>query len=92
MEIFTGGGLHRKKLQDLLVDMKIPKSTRGQLELAAIGKEVLWILPPGKTPGKQPDETERFGRLGRNGRVSAAYKSGEESGEMRIVLEYLVRV
>ena len=92
MVIFTGGGLHRKKLQDLLVDMKIPKSTRGQLQLAAIGKEVLWILPPGKTPGKKPDETEHFGRLGRNGRVSAAYKSGEESGEMRIVLEYLVRV
>ena len=68
--------------------MKIPKSTRGQLQLAAIGKEVLWILPP----GKKPDETEHFGRLGRNGRVSTAYKSGEESGEMRIVLEYLVRV
>jgi len=45
MTIATGGSLHRKKLQDLLVDMKVPKSLRDQTLLAAIGSEVLWILP-----------------------------------------------
>lgn len=38
--------LHRKKLQDIMVDMKVPRETRDHLWLAAIGREILWILPP----------------------------------------------
>lgn len=73
MTISTGGGLHRKKLQDILVDMKIPKSLRDQVKLAAIGSEVLWILP---------------GELQR-GRKTAAYRPEDNGNRERIVLEYL---
>ena len=73
MVISTGGGLHRKKLQDLLVDMKIPKAERDQVLLAAIGSEVLWILP-----GKDY-----------RGRRSSAYRASDEEKESIIVLEYL---
>lgn len=33
----------RKKLQDLLVDEKVPKELRDKVEFAAIGSEILWI-------------------------------------------------
>ena len=80
MMIRTGGGLHRKKLQDMLVDMKIPKSLRDQVKLAAIGKEILWILP---------GEDAAMARLGKKGRMSNAYPAEDNSGEPIIVLEYL---
>ncbi len=76
MTIFTSGGLHRKKLQDILVDMKVPKHLRDQVKLAAIGSEILWILPGD----------------GRNGRVSSAYKIVENEDRTRIVLEYLFQI
>ena len=72
MTISTGGGLHRKKLQDILVDMKIPKSQRDRIPLVAIGSEILWILP-----GEQ-----------RRGRHSAAYRVSETAKESIIILEY----
>lgn len=34
-----------KKLQDYLVDRKIPKDERDHIQLAAINREILWILP-----------------------------------------------
>lgn len=34
-----------KKLQDYFVDQKIPKDERDRVELAAINREILWILP-----------------------------------------------
>ncbi len=37
------GVLGRKKIQDLLVDMKVPKEMRNKLLMVAIGHEVLWI-------------------------------------------------
>lgn len=38
-------GSGRKKLQDLFVDWKLPKAERDRVLLAAIGSEVLWVLP-----------------------------------------------
>lgn len=38
----------RKKLQDLLVDDKIPKHIREEVEIAAIGSDCLWIKYPNK--------------------------------------------
>ncbi|MGN0712795.1 MAG: tRNA lysidine(34) synthetase TilS [Anaerovoracaceae bacterium] len=83
MTIATGGGLHRKKLQDLLVDMKVPKAERDRLQVAAIGSEILWILP---------GEKEKTGNLGKKGRFSAGYRTdsaGFGGQEAIIVLEYL---
>lgn len=83
MTIATGGGLHRKKLQDLLVDMKVPKAERDRLQVAAIGSEILWILP---------GEKEKTGNLGKKGRFSAGYRTdsaGFGGPEAIIVLEYL---
>ena len=83
MTIATGGGLHRKKLQDLLVDMKVPKAEREKLQVAAIGSEILWILP---------GEKEKTGSLGKKGRFSAGYRTdsaGFGGPKTIIVLEYL---
>ena len=83
MTIATGGGLHRKKLQDLLVDMKVPKVERDRLQVAAIGSEILWILP---------GEKEKTGSLGKKGRFSAGYRTdsaGFGGPKTIIVLEYL---
>jgi tRNA(Ile)-lysidine synthase len=33
----------RKKLQDLFVDMKVPKEYRDSIKVAAIGSEILWL-------------------------------------------------
>lgn len=76
IRIKTAGGLHRKKLQDVLVDMKVPKALRGSVKLAAIGNEILWILP----------------ESGVRGRYSAAYKSEDNCDAPIIILEYLCRV
>lgn len=79
MRIRTGDGqLHRKKLQDLFVDMKIPKGLRDEIKLAALGNEILWILPAAEHP-----------RLAKKGRVTSAYKEEDNSASPRIVLEYL---
>ena len=72
--VFTGGAVHRKKLQDLFVDEKIPKGKREQILLAAVGSEILWILPE---------------KAGEKGRFSADYKVSSEGEERIITLEYL---
>lgn len=73
MTISIGGSLHRKKLQDIMVDGRIPKTQRENVQLAAIGSEILWILP-----GEN-----------RRGRISSAYKSLESGERTIIALEYL---
>ena len=42
---YIGTGNGSKKLQDFLVDEKVPKASRDEIKLAAIGSEILWILP-----------------------------------------------
>ena len=39
-----------KKLQDIMVDSKIPKSERDEARVVAIGREVLWLCPVGNQP------------------------------------------
>ena len=85
IQIRTGGALHRKKLQDMLVDLKVPKEDRDQLKLAAIGSEILWILP-GTDESGRPDAAD--GKLGEKGRFSAAYRAGGNSSGRRIALTY----
>lgn len=84
MTIFTGGSLHRRKLQDLLVDMKVPRAERDRLQVVAVGSEVLWILP---------GEKGKTGKLGEKGRFSASYRAekteADDRAEAIIVLEYL---
>lgn len=75
--VFTGGAIHRKKIQDLLVDEKVPRAKREQILLAAIGREILWILPD--APGKK-------------GRFSANYKVSGAADERIIALEYLFHI
>lgn len=36
-----------KKIQDLLVDMKVPKEDRKKIRVLALGNEVLWVVPMG---------------------------------------------
>ena len=72
---FIDIGSGRKKIQDMLVDMKVPREYRDQVRMAAIGSEVLWILP---------DERMTSGPLSRKGRFSGAYKA--EPGQARVVL------
>jgi tRNA(Ile)-lysidine synthase len=45
-------GSGNKKIQDVFVDEKVPRSRRGSIPMAVIGSEVLWILPDGsfRTP------------------------------------------
>ena len=76
IRIRTGDGLHRKKLQDVLVDMKVPRSLRDEVKLAAIGSEVLWMIPS----------------EGVRNRYSAAYNIEDNCETPIIILEYLCRV
>ena len=76
IRIKTAGGLHRKKLQDVLVDMKVPKALRDSVKLAAVGSEILWIVP----------------QDGMRGRYSAAYGAEDNCDRPIIVLEYSCRL
>ncbi len=76
IRIKTAGGLHRKKLQDVLVDMKVPKALRDSVKLAAIGSEILWLIP----------------NEGMRGRYSAAYGAEDNCERPIIVLEYSCRL
>lgn len=57
--IGIAGGKH-KKLQNYMVDAKIPKACRDDLNLVAIGSEILWILPDSALPNKMEQE---FGKI-----------------------------
>ncbi len=50
----------RKKIQDLLVDSKVPKNARDSIQMVAIENEVLWILPSKFFSGKNEPEKGRF--------------------------------
>ncbi len=49
-----------KKLQDYFVDSKIVKSERDSILVAAIGSEVLWIVPSPQLPTAKQREDGRF--------------------------------
>ena len=67
--IGIAGGKH-KKIQDYMVDRKIPKEFRDRLEMIAIGGEILWILPNSGIP----NEVEQ-----KKGRISQKYQIEEGS-------------
>lgn len=67
--IGIAGGKH-KKIQDYMVDRKIPKEYRDRLEMIAIGGEILWILPNSGIP----NEVEQ-----KKGRISQKYQIEEGS-------------
>lgn len=49
-----------KKVQDLLVDSKVNRKARDSLLMAAIGSEVLWILPSPHFVGEREKQKGRF--------------------------------
>ena len=55
-EIKTEGGT--KKIQDLLVDMKVPKDERDAVKLIAIGNQALWVIP--SSSGIRPRYTSKW--------------------------------
>jgi len=57
-------GLHRKKLQDLLVDMKIHRIKRDELMMAAMGSEILCILPNNDAGLEKPRFTAAYRAAG----------------------------
>lgn len=84
LTIATGSGLHRKKLQDLLVDMKVPRPDRDRLWMVAVGSEILWILPM-----KGSDGWKSVGGLKKQGRFTASYRAVSQDAHT-IILEYSV--
>ena len=50
----------RKKLQDFLVDVKVPKNRRDEILLLACGSRILWILPSPLFHAPQLREKGRF--------------------------------
>ena len=50
----------RKKIQDLLVDSKVSRNARDSMLMAAIGSEVLWILPDPHFSGEREKQKGRF--------------------------------
>lgn len=49
-----------KKIQDLLVDSKVSRNARDSMLMAAIGSEVLWILPDPHFTGERERAKGRF--------------------------------
>ena len=62
--------VEQQKIQDYMVDRKIPKEFRNRLEMIAIGGEILWILPNSGIP----NEVEQ-----KKGRISQKYQIEEGS-------------
>ena len=63
--------LRHKKLQDFLVDAKVPKSVRDDIDLLAYGNRILWVLPSPHFASRQYREKGRF---------SAEFKPGVMPG------------
>ena len=63
--INIGGQIRNKKLSDFLVDEKVPKLARDDINVLALGSDILWIMP-----------SEHFASepLRSKGRFSAKYK------------------
>ncbi len=81
---FIQTGVGRKKIQNMLVDMKIPKELRDSLKMAAVGGEILWILP---------DRRIKSGPLAGKGRFSQAYRTGkDDAGDKKVLaIEYRIQ-
>ncbi len=64
--IKIGGQIKNKKLSDFFVDEKVPKLARDDINLLALGSDILWIMP-----------SEHFASepLRSKGRFSAKYKA-----------------
>ena len=52
--------VRHKKLQDFLVDAKVPKSVRDDIDLLAYGNRILWVLPSPHFASRQYREKGRF--------------------------------
>ena len=52
--------VRHKKLQDFLVDAKVPKSVRDDIDLLAYGNRILWVLPSPHFTSGQYREKGRF--------------------------------
>ena len=63
--------VRHKKLQDFLVDAKVPKSVRDGIDLLAYGNRILWVLPSPHFASRQSREKGRF---------SAEFKPGVMPG------------
>ena len=63
--------VRHKKLQDFLVDAKVPKSVRDDIDLLAYGNGILWVLPSPHFASRQYREKGRF---------SAEFKPGVMPG------------
>ena len=63
--------VRHKKLQDFLVDAKVPKSVRDDIDLLAYGNRILWVLPSPHFASRQYREKGRF---------SAEFKPGVMPG------------
>ena len=74
---YIGTGNGSKKLQDFLVDEKVTKTSRDEIKLAAIGSEILWILP---------DEMFKSERYRIKGKYSQKYQV-DNSSERVLFLE-----
>lgn len=53
----------RKKIQDFLVDAKVPRNARDSILMVAIGNEILWILPSIYFNSKRDCEKGRYSSL-----------------------------
>ena len=63
--------VRHKKVQDFLVDAKVPKSVRDDIDLLAYGNRILWVLPSPHFASRQYREKGRF---------SAEFKPGVMPG------------
>ena len=63
--------VRHKKLQDFLVDAKVPKSVRDDIDLLAYGNRILWVLPSPHFASRQYREKGGF---------SAEFKPGVMPG------------
>ena len=74
---YIGTGNGSKKLQDFLVDEKVARTLRDDIKIAAIGSEILWILP---------DEKFKSERYRNKGKYSQNYQI-DNSSERVLFLE-----
>lgn len=58
-----------KKLQDFFVDAKIPAVERDRILVAAIGSEILWVLP---SEHMNSDRLRKFGKFSQNYQITEA--------------------
>lgn len=59
-----------KKIQDLLVDEKVPKSLRAGIKMVAFGNEILWVLP---------DENFKNNLYKKKGKYSQKYQISDKA-------------